>query len=87
MNEEGKSTVYSYVLLLVIMSFVTLSGGKAAWEIVMAGLRAVMGHITYERIADHGPKYGAVTEKRPLTTEYVTTYTYLTISELSWHIY
>ncbi|RCN31732.1 putative glycogen debranching enzyme [Ancylostoma caninum] len=44
--------------------------GKAAWEIVMAGLQAVMGHITYQRIADHGPKYGAVTEKNPLTTDY-----------------
>ncbi|VDK58186.1 unnamed protein product [Cylicostephanus goldi] len=36
----------------------------------MAGLRAVMGHITYQRLADDGPKYGAVTEKHPLTTDY-----------------
>ncbi|EYB99073.1 hypothetical protein Y032_0125g1273 [Ancylostoma ceylanicum] len=52
------------------LNYLNEEAGKAAWEIVMAGLRAVMGHITYERIADHGPKYGAVTERRPLTTDY-----------------
>ncbi|KAL6734396.1 hypothetical protein Aduo_004940 [Ancylostoma duodenale] len=52
------------------LNYLNEEGGKAAWEIVMAGLRAVMGHITYQRVADHGPKYGAVTEKNPLTTDY-----------------
>ena len=36
----------------------------------MNGLNAMIGHITYERVADHGPKKGAVTEKEPLTCEY-----------------
>ncbi|RCN32381.1 glycogen debranching enzyme, partial [Ancylostoma caninum] len=70
LNEEGKSFSCVYTIPLGIVSLSTSSGGKAAWEIVMAGLQAVMGHITYQRIADHGPKYGAVTEKNPLTTDY-----------------
>nr|CDJ90340.1 Amylo-alpha-1 domain containing protein [Haemonchus contortus] len=44
--------------------------GKEAWEIVMSGLRAMMGHIHYQRLADDGPKLGAVTPKNPLTTDY-----------------
>ncbi|KAK6055650.1 hypothetical protein COOONC_06844 [Cooperia oncophora] len=48
--------------------------GKEAWEILMAGLRAMMGHIYYQRLADDGPKYGAVTPKHKLTTESVTFY-------------
>ncbi|KAK5982124.1 hypothetical protein GCK32_003796 [Trichostrongylus colubriformis] len=52
------------------LHFLNGEAGKEAWEILMAGLRAVMGHICYERLADHGPKHGAVTPKHPLTTDY-----------------
>ncbi|KAK6735058.1 hypothetical protein RB195_018326 [Necator americanus] len=52
------------------LEYLNEEAGKAAWEIVMAGLRAVMGHITYQRTADHGPKFRAVTERHPLTTDY-----------------
>ncbi|CAI4224223.1 unnamed protein product [Auanema sp. JU1783] len=43
---------------------------KYAAEAVNEGLNAVMGHITYERCADHGPHKGRVCEKEPLTTDY-----------------
>ncbi|KJH49784.1 glycogen debranching enzyme [Dictyocaulus viviparus] len=46
------------------------SAGKQSWQILMVGLRAVMGHIVYQRIAEKGPKLGAVTSKHPLTTDY-----------------
>ncbi|WKX94508.1 hypothetical protein Q1695_011636 [Nippostrongylus brasiliensis] len=52
------------------LNHLNMEGGKVAWEILMAGLRAVMGHITYQRTADHGPKFGAVTPRHPLTTDY-----------------
>ncbi|VDM59544.1 unnamed protein product [Angiostrongylus costaricensis] len=50
--------------------FLNNEAGKESWYILMAGLRAVMGHITYQRTADGGPKLGAVTERHPLTTDY-----------------
>ncbi|KAF1764730.1 hypothetical protein GCK72_004680 [Caenorhabditis remanei] len=47
-----------------------LDAARDAWEIILAGLRAVMGGITYERIAENGPKKGRVNEENPLTTDY-----------------
>uniref|UniRef100_A0A158PC84 Glycogen debrancher n=1 Tax=Angiostrongylus cantonensis TaxID=6313 RepID=A0A158PC84_ANGCA len=52
------------------LTFLNNEAGKESWYILMAGLRAVMGHITYQRTADGGPKLGAVTEQHPLTTDY-----------------
>lgn len=50
--------------------FLNDGAGRESWYILMAGLRAVMGHITYQRINDKGPKLGAVTSKHPLITNY-----------------
>uniref|UniRef100_A0A1I7U7N9 Glycogen debranching enzyme n=1 Tax=Caenorhabditis tropicalis TaxID=1561998 RepID=A0A1I7U7N9_9PELO len=47
-----------------------LDAAREAWEVILSGLRAVMGGITYERIADNGPKKGLVSEENPLTTDY-----------------
>uniref|UniRef100_A0A8R1IU78 Glycogen debranching enzyme glucanotransferase domain-containing protein n=1 Tax=Caenorhabditis japonica TaxID=281687 RepID=A0A8R1IU78_CAEJA len=47
-----------------------LDAARESWETVLAGLRAVMGHITYEREAGHGPKRGLVCPEAPLTTDY-----------------
>uniref|UniRef100_A0A1I7XD66 Glycogen debranching enzyme n=1 Tax=Heterorhabditis bacteriophora TaxID=37862 RepID=A0A1I7XD66_HETBA len=47
-----------------------IEGEKRAWDILLGGLSAVMGHIEYERVAPHGPKKGAVTVDEPLTTDY-----------------
>ncbi|CAD6192035.1 unnamed protein product [Caenorhabditis auriculariae] len=44
--------------------------GADSWEIIMSGLNSVMGHIRYERTADHGPKRGRVDPENPLTTDY-----------------
>uniref|UniRef100_A0A8L8K969 Amylo-alpha-1,6-glucosidase n=1 Tax=Heligmosomoides polygyrus TaxID=6339 RepID=A0A8L8K969_HELPZ len=59
-----------FAFLQATIRRVLFSAGKEAWEILMTGLRAIMGHITYQRIADHGPKFGAVTPRHPLTTDY-----------------
>ena len=35
---------------------------------VSSAIGAIMGHISYERVALHGPRKGAVTEESPLIT-------------------
>lgn len=47
-----------------------MDAARQSWEVILAGLRAVMGHVSYERIADHGPKRGLVSPDSPLTTDY-----------------
>ncbi|PIC44676.1 hypothetical protein B9Z55_004964 [Caenorhabditis nigoni] len=47
-----------------------LNAARESWEVILAGLRAVMGGISYERIAEHGPKKGRVSPENPLTTDY-----------------
>ncbi|CAI5441641.1 unnamed protein product [Caenorhabditis angaria] len=47
-----------------------MKAGEESWNIILGGLNAVMGHISYERIADHGPKKGLVSPDSPLTTDY-----------------
>ena len=51
------------------LEHLNIEGGKKAWDILVAGKNAMIGHMTYERVADNGPKKGAVTEKEPLTCE------------------
>lgn len=38
-------------------------------EIVNCGIDAILGHVHYERVADHGPKRGAITLSHPLVTK------------------
>ncbi|KAJ1370050.1 Amylo-alpha-1,6-glucosidase [Parelaphostrongylus tenuis] len=52
------------------LNYLNDKAGEESWHILMDGLRAVMGHISYERLADGGPKLGAVTPKHPLLTDY-----------------
>ncbi|CAI2335505.1 unnamed protein product [Caenorhabditis sp. 36 PRJEB53466] len=47
-----------------------LEAGTASWHVLMDGLRAVNGHIRYERVAEDGPKKGLVSPDSPLTTDY-----------------
>ncbi|CAL2030891.1 unnamed protein product [Caenorhabditis brenneri] len=47
-----------------------LDAARESWEVILAGLQAVMGGITYERIAENGPKKGLVSAENPLTTDY-----------------
>ncbi|XP_068096067.1 glycogen debranching enzyme isoform X1 [Hyperolius riggenbachi] len=35
-------------------------------------VNCILGTLTYERLANHGPKLGAITEKDPIVTEYFT---------------
>uniref|UniRef100_A0A0N4ZYY6 Glycogen debranching enzyme n=1 Tax=Parastrongyloides trichosuri TaxID=131310 RepID=A0A0N4ZYY6_PARTI len=39
-------------------------------DMMIDAINAIMGHITYERVADHGPKLGLVTDNHPLVTNY-----------------
>uniref|UniRef100_A0A7E4ZTU8 Glycogen debranching enzyme n=1 Tax=Panagrellus redivivus TaxID=6233 RepID=A0A7E4ZTU8_PANRE len=40
------------------------------WGTIDAITNATMGGVEYERVAGHGPKYGAVTDEHPLVTNY-----------------
>jgi len=35
---------------------------------ISAAIGAIMGHISYERVASHGPKKGLITDSSPLLT-------------------
>ena len=43
--------------------------GNQARGIESCGVSAILGHVHYERVADHGPKRGIVTLKHPLVTK------------------
>ncbi|CAB3411249.1 unnamed protein product [Caenorhabditis bovis] len=47
-----------------------LKQGEFSWGIIMDGLNAVIGHISYERVAGHGPRKGLVSPDSTLTTDY-----------------
>ncbi|CAJ0919676.1 unnamed protein product, partial [Mesorhabditis belari] len=45
-------------------------GAKKSWDILMTGLKAILGHISYERVEGHGPRKGLVREEEPLLCDY-----------------
>lgn len=38
------------------------------WDHLLCAINAVIGHVRYERVAAHGPRYRDYTEAHPLVT-------------------
>uniref|UniRef100_A0A914BV47 Glycogen debranching enzyme n=1 Tax=Acrobeloides nanus TaxID=290746 RepID=A0A914BV47_9BILA len=52
------------------LSALNKEAANQAWGHENCGINAILGHVHYERVADHGPKRGDVTLKHPLVTNY-----------------
>ncbi|TKR64493.1 hypothetical protein L596_025014 [Steinernema carpocapsae] len=52
------------------LQYLNGEAGKKAWEHCLAGIDAIIGHVTYERVAAHGPRREKLTKTYPLVTAY-----------------
>ncbi|KAK0420621.1 hypothetical protein QR680_014798 [Steinernema hermaphroditum] len=52
------------------LQYLNGEAGKKAWEHCSAGINAIIGHVTYERVAAHGPRRQKLTDTYPLVTAY-----------------